>query len=198
VNDPDEADDSARARASKGVSGAARSTDAAHAALRRRHTLPTEDPTVNQMLFVNLPVRDTKATRKFFEALGYTFQEKFSNDQGLCMVVSETSFVMLLERSFFGSFTKLPVADATRSCQTILCVSAPSRAAVDAMLEKAKSLGATEPREPQTMGDFMYYRSFADLDGHVWEVMWMDPVAAERGCPENAASARSAEQTSKG
>jgi len=101
------------------------------------------------------------------------------------MVVSDQAYVMLLTKSRFADFTSKPVADARASTEAILAVSAESREAVDAFVDAALGAGATPANEPTDYG-FMYGRSFHDLDGHLWEVMWMSPEAVERGPAEMA------------
>lgn len=129
---------------------------------------------MNQQIYVNLPVRDLPASRKFFDALGYSFNPDFSNDKGACMIVSEDIYVMLLTEEFFATFTKKPVADAHKSTEMLICLSAKSRADVDATIDKVSKAGGSITGEPQDYG-FMYGRGFADLDGHQWEVMYMEP-----------------------
>lgn len=129
---------------------------------------------MNQQIYVNLPVRDLPASRKFFDALGYSFNPDFSNDKGACMIVSEDIYVMLLTEEFFATFTKKPVADAHKSTEMLICLSAKSRADVDATIAKVSKAGGSITGEPQDYG-FMYGRGFADLDGHQWEVMYMEP-----------------------
>ena len=143
---------------------------------------------MSRLLFLNLPVAEIGASRAFFGALGFSFNEKFCDDGVACMVVSEGAFVMLLERDRFAEFVTKPVADATAATALTTCVSADSRADVDALAEAAATAGATPAKDPQDYG-FMYSRSFHDLDGHVWEVAWMDPVAVEKGPAEFAAEA---------
>jgi predicted lactoylglutathione lyase len=128
-------------------------------------------------IFVNLPIQDMARSRAFFEALGFQFNPQFSNEQGACMVVAEDIFVMLLVRPFFQGFTKKPIADARQSTEVIVCLSCDSRAEVDALVSKALAAGGTAPNAPQEHG-FMYGHGFEDLDGHVWELAWMDPDAA--------------------
>jgi predicted lactoylglutathione lyase len=96
------------------------------------------------------------------------------------MVVSDQAYVMLLQRERFADFTTRPTADATQATEAIVCVSADDRAAVDAFADTALAAGASPAKEPMDMG-FMYGRSFHDLDGHHWEVMWMDPAAVAAG-----------------
>jgi predicted lactoylglutathione lyase len=128
----------------------------------------------NKQIFVNLPVKNLPASRKFFDALGYTFNPDFSNDDAACMVISEEIYVMLLVEKFFATFTKKPIADAKQSTEVLICLSADSRADVDAMVAKARQAGGSVTSEPQDYG-FMYGHGFADLDGHQWEVMYMEP-----------------------
>ena len=138
---------------------------------------------MSRLLFLNLPVADLSASRAFFDALGFGFDERFCDDQAACMVVSDQAYVMLLERDRFAEFVAKPVADAHQATALTAAVSAESREAVDAFAEDALAAGAAPGKDPQEYG-FMYQRSFHDLDGHLWEVMWMDPVAAEKGPAE--------------
>jgi predicted lactoylglutathione lyase len=128
-------------------------------------------------IFVNLPVKDVSRTRAFFSALGYSFNEQFSNENAVCMVVSDTIRVMLLVEGFFQTFTKKPVADATKGTEVLVCLSCESRAEVDALVAKALAAGGTAPNAPQDHG-FMYAHGYEDLDGHLWEFVHMDPNAA--------------------
>lgn len=141
---------------------------------------------MSRLLFLNLPVTDLAESRKFFERFGFTFDEKFCDDGAACMVVSELSYLMLLERSRFAEFVTRPVADPAEATAFTVAISAESREVVDAFMREAMEAGAAPAREPQDYG-FMYERSFHDLDGHLWEVMWMDPVAADQGPAEFAA-----------
>lgn len=142
----------------------------------------------SRLIFVNLPVKDPSASTAFFRALGFDFDEKFTDDSCACMVVSEQAYVMLLVESRFAEFTTKPIADARACTEGILCVSAESRQAVDALADLALDAGASHANEPMDHG-FMYGRSFQDLDGHIWEVMWMSPEAVERGPAEVAQTA---------
>jgi len=141
---------------------------------------------MSRLIFVNLPVRDLPTSRSFFEALDFGFDERLCDDKAACMVVSEQAWVMLLERDRFADFVTRPVADAREATALTVAVSAESREAVDAFAQTALDAGANAAKDPQDYG-FMYQRSFHDLDGHLWEVMWMDPVAAEKGPAEYAA-----------
>jgi len=141
---------------------------------------------VSRLLFLNLPVADLPASRAFFGGLGFSFDDKFSDGQAACMVVSDQAYLMLLTRDRFADFVAKPVADANQATALTVAVGAESRKAVDAFADAALRSGATPAKDPQEYG-FMYQRSFHDLDGHLWEVMWMDPVAAEKGPAEYAA-----------
>jgi len=126
-----------------------------------------------QMIFVNLPVRDLKASKTFFAALGYTFNPAYTDANAACMIISDRIFVMLLVESFFRGFTTQPISDARQQTEVITCLSATSRAAVDALVDKALKAGASEPMPARDYG-FMYQRGFQDLDGHLWEIAHMD------------------------
>jgi len=125
------------------------------------------------MIFVNLPVRDLEASRTFFAALGYTFNPAYTDANAACMIISDRIFVMLLVESFFRGFTTQPISDARQQTEVITCLSADSRKAVDAMVDKALAAGASEPQPARDYG-FMYQRGFQDLDGHLWEIAHMD------------------------
>ena len=127
-------------------------------------------------MFVNLPVKDLQRSVAFFTALGFSFNPQFTDDNATCMIVSEHNFVMLLVEPFFQTFTKKPIADARKSTEVLVCLSCDSRAEVDALVKKALAGGGTPPNAPQDHG-FMYGHGFEDLDGHVWELAWMDPNA---------------------
>ena len=128
-------------------------------------------------IFVNLPIKDMKRSRAFFEALGFSFNPQFTNEQGACMVISEDIFAMLLVEPFFQTFTSKRIADTRESTEVLVCLSCDSRGEVDDLVRKAVAAGGTTPRPPQDHG-FMYGHAFEDPDGHVWELVWMDPTAA--------------------
>ncbi|MGW0930945.1 VOC family protein [Streptomyces sp. NPDC002644] len=131
-----------------------------------------------KMIFVNLPVRDIDASKKFFTELGYTINAQFSDETTGSVVISEQIVVMLLAHEKYAQFTHKEIADSTRTSEVLIGLSAESREEVDELVDRAVSLGATEPREKQDHG-FMYGRAFEDLDGHTFEVVWMDPAAVE-------------------
>ena len=130
-----------------------------------------------KQIFVNLPVADLAAARAFYEAIGAVNNPQFTDETAACMVFSETIHVMLLTHDKFAQFTPKKIADAHATSEVLICISADSREAVDDITEKALAAGGREPREAQDYG-FMYGRSFEDLDGHIWEPMWMDMEAA--------------------
>ena len=137
---------------------------------------------MSRMIFINLPVSDLEKSVRFYEAVGGRKEPKFSNESAAMMVFSDTISVMLLNHDFYSTFTQKPIADAHKSSQVLLCLSADSREGVDALVEKAGgSGGRADPGPKQDMGGMMYGRSFEDPDGHHWEIMWMDSAAAEQG-----------------
>jgi predicted lactoylglutathione lyase len=129
-----------------------------------------------RMIFVNLPVKDVKASRAFFGALGFTFNEQFCSEDTACMVIEENIFSMLMERDRFKSFIKGDIADTAKGKEVLTCLSCSSRAEVEALKAKALAAGGAEWMPAQDYG-FMYGDSFTDLDGHVWELNWMDMAA---------------------
>jgi predicted lactoylglutathione lyase len=131
-----------------------------------------------RQIYVNLPVKDLQKSKQFFESLGFGFNLQFTNEQGACMVISEGSnYAMLLTEPFFQGFTKKPISNAKETTEVLLCLSCESREEVDELVRKAIAAGGSAPNPVQDHG-FMYGHGFEDLDGHLWEVMWMDPNAA--------------------
>jgi predicted lactoylglutathione lyase len=130
-----------------------------------------------RQIFVNLPIKDMARSQAFFKALGLTFNQQFTNEQGACLQIADNIYAMLLMEPFFQGFTKLPIADAKKTTEVLIALSCDSRADVDATVAKAVAAGAITPNAPQDHG-FMYQHGFADLDGHQWEVFWMDEAAA--------------------
>ena len=141
-----------------------------------------------RMLFVNIPVADLERSKAFFAKLGFGYNPAFTDETAACMPVGEQAFVMLLSREKFAEFSKLPVGDPTTHALALYCFSLSSRDEVDAVSAAALAAGGTEVDDAEDFG-FMYSRSFFDLDGHGWQVMWMDPAAAARGPAEFAAEA---------
>ena len=136
---------------------------------------------MHKQIYVNVAVADLPKSRAFFESLGLSFEPKFSNDMGACLVLGENIFAMLLTKDFFKGFTSKPLADPKQTTEALICLSCESRAEVDALVAKAVAAGGTAPRPVQDHG-FMYGHGFEDLDGHIWELAYMDPDAA----PPNA------------
>ncbi len=141
-----------------------------------------------KMIFVNLPVTDLDRSKAFYEAVGATNNPAFTDETAACMVVSDVIHVMLLTHAKWADFTTKAIPDAHSHAQVLLCVSADSRADVDAQVDTATAAGGkADPTPTQDFG-FMYGRSFEDPDGHIWEVMWMDPAAASGEAPAEAAA----------
>ena len=130
----------------------------------------------SRKLFVNLGVRDLEASIAFFRGLGFVFDPRFTDASATCMILSEEAFVMLLVEDRFKEFTSKSLCDAGTHTEAILAVSADSREQVDALADLALDSGGRPAGEPMDHG-FMYGRSFHDPDGHLWEVIWMDPDA---------------------
>ncbi|APY86108.1 glyoxalase [Streptomyces alfalfae] len=126
-----------------------------------------------QMIFVNLAVNDVAASKKFFTDLGYTINPQFSTDDCACVVISDTIIAMMLSKQRYADFTQKEIADSAKTSETLLCLSAESREKVDELVDKAIAAGGTAGRV-QDYGT-MYGRAYDDLDGHTWEIMWMDP-----------------------
>ncbi|MES2110226.1 MAG: VOC family protein [Bacteroidota bacterium] len=129
-------------------------------------------------IFVNLPVKDLDKSKEFFGKLGYTFNAQFTDEKAACMVISEDIYAMLLTEPFFKTFTSKDITDTSKSTEMLICLSADSREQVDQFYDKAVAAGAKAPRDKNDMG-FMYSVSLEDLDGHTWEIMWMDPAAIQ-------------------
>ena len=131
-------------------------------------------------IFVNLPVADLDRAKAFYSALGFANEPKFSDETGACMVASETIFVMLLTHAKWRTFTTRPIADSGSS-EVSLALTCDDRAAVNAMVEAGAANGGTADVNPPEDHGFMYQRTIADPDGHIWEPFWMDPATAEAG-----------------
>ena len=129
-----------------------------------------------RQIFVNLPVQELKKSMDFFSSLGFTFNQQFTDNTAACMVISENIYTMLLTHAKFKEFTPNPICDATKSTEMLVCLSCDSRAAVDDMVRKAVAGGGKTYNQPQDHG-FMYGHGFQDLDGHIWELIYMEPSA---------------------
>ena len=131
-----------------------------------------------KMIFINLPVADLGASTRFYQAIGCRKNEQFSDEKASSMIWSDVITFQLLARNYFGSFTSKPVADAHATCQTLLCLSRDSREDVDSLVVAAAAGGGkADMRAPIDMG-FLYNRAFEEPDGHVFELVWMNPDAA--------------------
>ena len=133
---------------------------------------------MSKLIFINLPVTDLERATAFYEAVGATKNPQFSDNTASCMVFSETIHVMLLTHDVFRYFTPKRIVDAKEASEVLICMSADSRQEVDDIVGKAGAAGGRVDPGPLQDYGFMYGRSFEDLDGHVWEPMWMDVEAA--------------------
>ena len=126
-------------------------------------------------IFVNLPVKDLEKTKEFFLKLGYTFNQQFTDEKAASLVISQNIYAMLITEPFFKTFIpNKEIADTSKTKEVLVALSVDSRQEVDELADKAIAAGGKKFRDPEDHG-FMYARSFEDLDGHVWEVVWMDP-----------------------
>lgn len=133
-----------------------------------------------QMIFVNLPVTDLSKSRGFYEALGFTHNPAFSNDEGACMVLSDTIYVMILTHAKWQGFTTRPICPPGSS-EVSLALSVDSKAEVNRLVDAGAAHGGTADVNPPEDHGFMFQRTIADPDGHIWEPFWMDPAAAAGG-----------------
>lgn len=128
---------------------------------------------MTRQIFVNLPVKDIARSMQFFKQLGFDFNMRFTDDKAACLVIGENIYAMLLKEEFFKSFTKKEIADASKVTEVLIAIDVESKAAVDSLVQKAVSAGGTIYAEPADHG-WMYQHSFADLDGHQWEIFYSD------------------------
>lgn len=130
----------------------------------------------HQMVFVNLPVADLARSREFFTAVGYVFDERICDGNGLGLQLGPNIYAMLLSREFFATFHQAQTVEPGTH-ELLTCLSAVSREEVDAIVDRAVAAGGTQVGTTE-QGSFMYGRSYTDLDGHIWEIPWMDFEAA--------------------
>ena len=135
----------------------------------------------SRMIFINLPVTDLQRSRSFLEALGAQNDPRFTDETAACMSFSDSIHVMLLTHDKFRQFTPRAIADANAGSEVLIALSAESRESVDSSVERAVATGGTADPAPKQDYGVMYGRSIADPDGHIFEIMWMDAAAAERG-----------------
>ena len=138
---------------------------------------------VGKQIFVNLPVKDLKRSIKFFTALGFTFNPQFTDEKATCMVIGENIYAMLLVEDFFKTFTKKAISDAAKTTEVLTAISVESREAVDRIADKALQSGGSLNGKAQDHG-WMYGRSFQDLDGHIWELLYMDETKLPASPPQ--------------
>ncbi|MCG7609193.1 MULTISPECIES: VOC family protein [Mycobacterium] len=132
---------------------------------------------MHSKIFVNMPVSDVERSRKFFTSLGYSFNENFTSDSAVTLVLGENQFAMLTRRDVFDSLHPVETADASTTKECVICLGVDRRECVDALVDRAIAEGGT-PGDADDE-DFMYGRSYHDLDGHSWQIFWMDPGAQE-------------------
>ena len=134
---------------------------------------------MSTQIFVNLPVKNLQQSIAFFTKLGFQFNPQFTDETATCMIVSENIFVMLLTHEKFQTFTPNAICDATQSTEVLTCLSVESRGKVDEIVRKAIAAGGTTYNDPQDH-EFMYTHGFQDLDGHIWELVYMEPGATDQ------------------
>jgi len=127
-------------------------------------------------IFINLPVKDLNKSIRFFKELGFEFNQQFSDETTASMIINENIFVLIMVEERFKGFSKKVIPDTTTSAEAILCLSAENREQVDQLVNKALASGGKPYSEPQDHG-FMYGWGFQDVDGHIWEVVYMDENA---------------------
>lgn len=135
---------------------------------------------MNTKIFVNLPVADLPRSMAFFKALGFTFNQQFCDDTAACVVISEHIYTMLLTHAKFREFTPKALCDAAKSTEVLVCLSCESRRQVDDLVARAAAAGGSTYAEPKDYG-FMYQHGFQDPDGHLWELIYMEPGAVPQG-----------------
>ena len=133
---------------------------------------------MSHKIFVNLPVKDLEKSKAFFTKMGFTFNQQFTDDTAACMVITDDIYSMLLTHDKFRQFTDREIA-GPKVLEVMTALSADSRDEVNRLVDAAVSVGGKEKRPAQDYG-FMFMRSFEDLDGHVWEIFWMDPAHVQQ------------------
>ncbi|MFA6489295.1 MAG: VOC family protein [Candidatus Micrarchaeia archaeon] len=147
-------------------------------------------PAPERKIYVNLPVKNLKKSMAFFTKLGFTSDPRFTNQKAACLIIGKNIYAMLLVGKFFKAYTKKKIADAAKSTEVIVALSAASRGEVDSLMRKALAAGATEPRKAEDYG-WMYGRSFEDPDSHQWEIGYMDEAAAAKAMAKSKSSKKS-------
>lgn len=131
---------------------------------------------MHKQIYVNLAVENLERSKAFFSAIGFSFDPRFTNDQAACLVLGDNIYAMLLVKDLFRSFTHKSLCNPRESTEALVCLSCESRGEVDALVAKVLEAGGSAPRAPQDHG-FMYGHGFEDIDGHIWELVYMDPNA---------------------
>ena len=129
-------------------------------------------------IYINLPVKHLQQSVEFFTKLGFAFEPKYTDKNATCMIIDHNIFVMLLVEDFFKSFTTKQLCNTKTETEVLLALPYESREQVDEVVNKAVKAGAKTPMLPKDLG-FMYQHGFEDLDGHLWEVFYMDEAAKE-------------------
>jgi uncharacterized protein len=130
-------------------------------------------------IFVNLPVKDLKKSMDFFVRLGFTFNMQFTDDKAACLVIGENIYAMLLTEPFFKTFTRKQICDAKKNTEVLIAIDAESKEKVQEMVKKAVQAGGSTYMDAQDHG-WMYQHSFADPDGHQWEILYIDETSAPK------------------
>jgi hypothetical protein len=131
-------------------------------------------------IFVNLPVKDLNKSKEFFTKIGFTINSQFTDETAACVVITEDIYAMILTHAKFKEFTPKDISDATKTSEVLTCLSFDSKEKVNEIADKALMAGGSVAKDPMDYG-FMFSRSFNDPDGHIWEVIWMDPAAINQG-----------------
>jgi uncharacterized protein len=138
------------------------------------------DSIMHKQIYVNLAVGNLERSKAFFSALGFGFEPQFTNEQAACLILGDNIYAMLLVKDLFKSFTRKSLCDPRESTEALVGLSCESRGEVDALVARALAAGGCAPRAPQDYG-FMYGHGFEDIDGHIWELIYMDPNAKAAG-----------------
>jgi predicted lactoylglutathione lyase len=146
-------------------------------------TIAGEFTNMATKIFVNLPVKNLPQSMSFFRKLGFDFNSEFTDDTAACMVVSEDTYVMLMTYAKFKEFTPKAICDATKSTEVLVCLSCDNRSEVDELVSKAVAAGGSTYSDSKDYG-FMYQHGFQDVDGHIWELVYMDPGAVKQSASE--------------
>lgn len=133
---------------------------------------------MKRQIYVNLPVNNLERSIAFFTTIGFTLNQQFTNEDAACMVIEDNIYAMLLKNEFFSTFTLKQIADAKNCTEVLVCLSCDCRDEVDELVRKAVAAGGTAPRPPVDYGGYMYSHGFEDLDGHMWELVYMDESQA--------------------